>query len=125
LPTNAPNDEKDLIVLMIASTWPDQIKRDPTYTADGSHNGNRPDGSPDPARNTGYDDKLMHKYWHFIDTPFSRDRTALPSIPTPNAETQIAAFRRVPGRERLDRRKFSRCPAIRLRGSDRSGRWAL
>jgi hypothetical protein len=95
LPTNASNDKKDLMVFMIASTWPDQIKRDATYTADGTHNGDRPEGSPDPTRNTGYDDKLMHKYWHFVDTPFSRDGTTLPPIPSPNAQTQIAAFRHV------------------------------
>jgi len=80
---------------MIASTWADQIKGDPAYTADGSHNGNRPDGSPDPTRNTGYDDKLMHKYWHFVHKPFTPDHTPLPTIPTPNAQTQIAAFRQV------------------------------
>jgi hypothetical protein len=95
LPPDTPGDEKDLMVFMIASTWPDQIKRDPTYTADGARNGNRPEGSPDPIRNTGYDDKLMHKYWHFVDTPFSRDGTALPSIPRPNVQTRIAAFRHV------------------------------
>jgi hypothetical protein len=37
----------------------------------------------------------MHKYWHFIDTPFTQDGTALPAIPTPNAQERIALFRTV------------------------------
>ena len=37
----------------------------------------------------------MHKYWHFIDTPFTVDGTALPAIPTPNAQERIALFRTV------------------------------
>lgn len=91
----ASSADKDMMVFMIAATWADGIKRDPIYAQDGSHGGNRPDGSPDPARNTGYDDMLMHKYWHFIDTPFSRDGSALPAIPTPNVQDRIALFRNV------------------------------
>jgi hypothetical protein len=107
LPADESKDEKDLMIFMIASTWADQIKGDPTYTADGSHNGNRPEGSPDSTRNTGYDDKLMHKYWHFIDKPFSADHTSLPAIPTPNAQTQIAAFRQVLASDSSDQLKSS------------------
>ena len=88
-------DDKDLMIFMIAATWADGIKRDSTHTQDGSQNGNRPDGSPDPGKNTGYDDLLMHKYWHFIDTPCTTDGTTLPEIPTPNAQERIALFRTV------------------------------
>ena len=88
-------NDKNLMIFMIAATWADGIKRDATYTQDGSQGGNRPDGSPDPAKNTGYDDLLMHKYWHFIDTPFTTDGTPLPAIPTPNAQERIALFRAV------------------------------
>ena len=94
IPNASPRD-KNLLIFMIAATWADQIKRDKAYISDGSDRGNRPDGSPDPTRNTGYDDMLMHKYWHFIDTPFSTDGTALPSSPTPNIQDRIALFRRV------------------------------
>lgn len=94
VPTASPAD-KDMLIFMIAATWADAIKRDPSYTKDGSDGGNRPDGSPDPGKNTGYDDLLMHKYWHFIDTPFSSDGTPLPAIPTPNAQERIALFRTV------------------------------
>jgi hypothetical protein len=92
---SASADDKNLMIFMIAATWADGIKRDSTYTQDGSQNGNRPDGSPDPGKNTGYDDLLMHKYWHFIDTPFTTDGTTLPAIPTPNAQERIALFRTV------------------------------
>jgi hypothetical protein len=92
---NASAGDKDLMIFMIAATWADQIKRDSTYTKDGGQNGNRPEGSPDPGKNTGYDDLLMHKYWHFIDTPFTTDGTTLPAIPTPNAQERIALFRAV------------------------------
>jgi hypothetical protein len=91
----ASADDKNLMIFMIAATWADGIKRDSTYTQDGSQNGNRPDGSPDPGKNTGYDDLLMHKYWHFIDKPFTTDGTALPAIPRPNAQERIALFRTV------------------------------
>jgi S1/P1 Nuclease len=91
----ASAEDQSLMIFMIAATWADGIKRDATYTQDGSQNGNRPDGSPDPGKNTGYDDLLMHKYWHFINTPFTTDGTALPPIPTPNAQERIALFRMV------------------------------
>src|SRR5262249_19382391 len=92
---NATADDKNMMIFMLATTWADEIKRDRSYKQDGTQSGNRPEGSPDPGRNTGYDDLLMHKYWHFIDTPFSRDGTTLPPIPTPNAQERIALFRTV------------------------------
>jgi hypothetical protein len=85
------------MIFMIASTWPDQIKSETGYTDDGPDpHGNRPDGASS-SLNIGYSDHLHHKYWHFVDTPFSQDGTALPAIPSPNAETQIATFRAVLG----------------------------
>jgi len=91
----ASADDRNLMIFMLAATWADRIKRDATYIKDGSQGGNRPEGSPDPGKNTGYDDLMMHKYWHFIDTPFSKDGTPLPAIPTPNAQERIALFRTV------------------------------
>lgn len=95
LPAGASQPDTDLMIFMVAATWPDQIKLDPGYITDGSDNGDRPDGSPDPGRNTGYDDKLKHKYWHFVDQPFAKDGTTLPAVPTPNAQDRIALFRSV------------------------------
>jgi hypothetical protein len=59
---------------------------------DGLKGGNFPDG-PDSSRNIGYADHFRHKYWHFIDLFYSQDGTPLPPVPSPNAETQIKAFR--------------------------------
>jgi len=47
---------------------------------------------PGRGQNTGYDDFNRHKYWHFVDMPFSQEGTNVTSltIPTPDAQTQIA-----------------------------------
>jgi hypothetical protein len=89
--------DKDAVIFMLASLWADEIRSDPAFTSDGGAGGNRPEGSPDAKRNTGYDDHLMHKYRHFIDTPFSTDGTSTASyqIPSPNAQDTIALFRAV------------------------------
>src|SRR5215467_12114600 len=102
---NASGEDKNLMIFMIAATWSDQIKGDTAYIKDGTQGGNRPDGSPEPGRNTGYDDRFMHKYWHFIDTPFTRDGTPLPAVPTPNAQERIALFRTVLGSSSPDELK--------------------
>ena len=88
-------DIQDKVAFMMASTWPDIIKRDHKHITDGAagSHGDRPAGTPDDSKNIGYSDNLMHKYWHFIDEPFSPDGTALPEPAVPNAQTQIAAFR--------------------------------
>ena len=78
------------VAFMRAATWPDFIKSAPGYENDG----NRPSG-PDSSRNTGYDDHLQHRYWHYIDIPFSTDGTPLEYPPEPNALTQIEAFEEV------------------------------
>ena len=86
------DDEKPRVAFLRASRWADDIKRDTAYEQDGGEAGNRPSG-PNAARNIGYTDKFMHKYWHFVDLPFSPDETALADPPVPNARTQIALFR--------------------------------
>ena len=95
IPPGTPPATRNTLLFMIAATWPDEIKRDTRYEADGSDNGNVPptDGTAD--RNIGYSDRAMHKYWHFIDLPFSTDGTPVEQPPTPNARTQITAFRKV------------------------------
>jgi S1/P1 Nuclease len=95
IPASASAARRKMMVFMIAATWADRIKSDSHYHTDGSHNGNRPptDGMAD--RNIGYDDLARHKYWHFVDLPFTQDNTELPAIPAPNAQTQLAAFRAV------------------------------
>jgi len=86
-----PAKEEDRIAFMRASLWADDIKRDPAYMEDGTHNGNRPSG-PTASQNIGYADKLQHKYWHFINLPFSPDDTKPVELAIPNAKTQIIQF---------------------------------
>jgi hypothetical protein len=81
------------MIFMIAATWPDQIRNDPVYADDGPNNGNSPPNDPTASQNIGYEDHLRHKYWHFVDIPFSQDGSTLPAVPSPNVETQIGLFR--------------------------------
>ena len=94
IPSGATAAERDEYIVMLAATWPDAIKSDSQYHNDGDENGDRPTG-PEASRNTGYDDFNRHKYWHFVDTPFTVDGSPLPPIPMPDAKTQIDAFRAV------------------------------
>jgi len=85
----APADQQDQIAFVTAATWPDAIKdKNSGYKSDGD----RPLPGPASAQNIGYADKLQHKYWHFIDTPFSTDGTPLIQPVAPNAQTQISLF---------------------------------
>jgi hypothetical protein len=94
VPSGTSAARRKMLIFMMAATWPDFIKSKAGYSDDGTEGGNRPDGATS-SQNIGYSDHLHHKYWHFVDTPFSTDGTALPALPAPNAETQIAAFRAV------------------------------
>jgi hypothetical protein len=95
VPPGASAAEHDMMIFAFASVWADDIKGEPQYSDDGSQGGNVPDGSPSSSQNIGYSDLLRHRYWHFVDTPFSPDHTRVEPSPTPNAETQIVAFRKV------------------------------
>lgn len=88
----APKQDKKMMIFMLASTWPDAIKKDQHYKSDGAEAGNKPD-SPECARNIGYSDFRLHKYWHFADNPFSTDKTPLPPLVAPNAATEIDLMR--------------------------------
>jgi hypothetical protein len=96
VPAGVSNEDKDMIIFMLAATWADEIKGDAGFVDDGSDKGNRPDGNPNANQNTGFDDNQRHKYRHFIDKPFSTpDGLELPSIPSPNVQDSIALFRGV------------------------------
>lgn len=94
VPSGTSAAKAKMLIFTMAATWPDFIKHKTGYSDDGTENGDRPDGATS-SQNIGYSDHLHHKYWHFVDTPFSTDGTTLPALPTPNAQTQIAAFRAV------------------------------
>jgi len=93
VPAGASADDHDRMIFMIAATWADDIKGDSKYTDDGP-DPNTPDGATS-SQNIGYTDLFRHRYWHFIDTPYYIDGTSGYTVPTPNAQTQIAAFRTV------------------------------
>src|SRR3954466_14744593 len=88
-----PAADRDRVAFVRAATWPDFIKTAPGYEADGTDNGNRPTPVPESSRNIGYKDMRMHKYWHFIDLPFSPDGTKTHPPGFVNARTQITALR--------------------------------
>jgi hypothetical protein len=89
----AAPDEKARIAFLWASTWADTIKGMSDYRNDGPSKGNRPRSGSAATQNIGYADHLRHKYWHFIDLPFSSDGTELEAPASPNLQTQIATFR--------------------------------
>jgi S1/P1 Nuclease len=95
LPAGTSTADADQMIFMLAATWPDMIKTDPAHKDDGPNGGDTPPNDPTASQNIGYQDKLRHKYWHFVDQPFSQDGRPLPAVPSPNAETQITAFRAV------------------------------
>ncbi len=98
IPAGATKRERDAYIFMIASTWPDLIKGTiPGYTDDG----NTPPPGDASGQNVGYDDKLMHKYWHYVDVPFSPDGT-LEEASAVNAESQIRVLRKGLGSEESD-----------------------
>ncbi len=80
--------QRGLVAFIEAATWPDCIKRPacvPGYTSDG---GDTPTGNPSDSQNIGYDDKLMHKYWHFVNQPLEGGAPGQPAK-MPNALTEI------------------------------------
>jgi hypothetical protein len=88
---NVSAEEHAKAVFMMAATTPDAIKNGhPEYINDGED----PTKSPASSLNTGFDDMHMHKYWHYVDIPFSTDGTPLVQPPTVNARERIGVFRR-------------------------------
>jgi hypothetical protein len=74
-------------VFMLASFWPDEIKSASAYTDDGDQQ-----DAPDAGVDKGYSDHLRHRYWHYINIPFSSDGTPIKETRVPNVLTQITAF---------------------------------
>jgi S1/P1 nuclease len=78
--------DRPRVAFMRAATWADAIKNDSHFDDDSQ------DATTAP-QNLGYGDLLRHKYWHFVDQPFSPDNTPTVAAPAPNVVTQIAVFR--------------------------------
>lgn len=88
-----PASRRDQVAFVKAATWPDQIKSLSDYHSDGEKNGDAAQ-TPEASQNIGYADHFRHKYWHFIDEPFSTDGTSLQRPQLPNAQTQVAVFKK-------------------------------
>lgn len=84
-----PAGERGITAFMKAATWPDAIQERSTYTDD------QDASSSEAHQNIGYSDMLQHRYWHFIDTPFSPDGTPLVNPVAPNALSRIRDFKKV------------------------------
>jgi len=82
----AKKEDRTRVAFLRASTWPDAIRSDSHYDDDSQD-------SQTAAQNVGYADFFRHKYWHFVDQPFSPDNTPTVPAPAPNAASQIALFR--------------------------------
>jgi S1/P1 Nuclease len=94
-----PAAQRSAAIFMQAATWPDMIKSDSydcqpghTFVSDGTGGGDIAPSGPEASQNIGYSDPARHKYWHFIDTPFSTDGTPTNPPGHPNALDQIVAL---------------------------------
>jgi hypothetical protein len=88
---NVPADQQAQIAFVSAADWADAIKTAGSGYQDDGYD----DSVPAAANNLGYSDKLMHKYWHFVDTPFTTDGTPTHPAGTNNVTERIATFRTV------------------------------
>jgi hypothetical protein len=82
------SNEQGPVAFVKAATWPDCIKSSLCASGYSSDGGDAPPGNATDAQNIGYDDHLMHKYWHFIDEPDSAG-TPGQSPKEPNALTEV------------------------------------
>lgn len=93
-PTNGINNagqrDADKAVFMMAATAVDAIKRSPDFVNDGED----PTKAQHATDNVGFSDRAMHRYWHYIDIPFSPDGTPLVQPQAVNARERIALFRK-------------------------------
>ena len=86
-----PPWDRGAVAFILASNWPDAMKRDHNYdNSEGQH----PRLGARSGQNIGYADLLQHRYWHFYNTPFSADGTRTRRPDAVNALTQIELFTR-------------------------------
>jgi hypothetical protein len=93
LPAGATDERRALAALMRAADWPDFIKGAPGYQLDGPNGGNTPPPGPEASQNIGYVDRKQHRYWHFVNVPFSDDNTPTSPAPGVNAQSEIEILR--------------------------------
>ncbi|MFZ0746261.1 MAG: S1/P1 nuclease [Terracidiphilus sp.] len=98
IPAGTSDADRDMYVFMMAATWPDEIKA----MGSGYTGNDTPPRAELATLNSGYGDKETHKYWHFVNTPFSEDGTSLPPVSSPTAVQKIGDFRTALGTSEPD-----------------------
>jgi hypothetical protein len=93
VPPNATEERLRTTAFTQSATWPDFIRNAEGYTSDGPNGGNTPPNTPAASQNIGYQDHFRHKYWHFINVPFSDDGTPTVNPPSVNAQSEIELLR--------------------------------
>jgi hypothetical protein len=114
MPKLAPEDQS-VALYMLAATWPDKIKNgtfvppykcqpDLKFIFDGGkgmapgahasqdippHDASDPTSVAAASQNIGYSDTRRHRYWHFIDMPYTQDGTVTYEAWAPNAMVEI------------------------------------
>jgi len=89
LPAGTTEADRDQYVFMMAATWPDEIKAMSSgYTGTDTPPQNEP-----AALNDGYEAKLAHKYWHFVDTPLGSDSGAAAPLEEPDIVEKIGVLK--------------------------------
>ena len=89
LPPSASTERLNRRAFIEAAHWPDFIKSVSSYQDDGPDGGNTPPNSPAASQNIGYPDHNRHKYWHFVDNPFSDNGSPTQPLPSVNALSEI------------------------------------
>ena len=97
-----PQPERPVAIFMLAATWPDLIKdksyscpRDYDFVSDGWQDVQSVDlasAEPEATQNIGYMDTNEHRYWHYVDIPFSTDFTPTKPPLHPNALDMISVL---------------------------------
>lgn len=90
--SNLPSRE----AFLTASTWPDAIRNDPRFYDDTAK-----EPKPTPLL-PGFPGMARHTNWHYIDLPFSPDRTPLEQPKKPNALVELRRILKGPGLSAYD-----------------------
>jgi hypothetical protein len=93
-----PSATRAKLRFMYAALWPDDIKRESAGYIDEKKS------DPGAGRNIGYEDRLQHRHWHYIDQAFSQDGTPLDQAGASavNAQERIELFATVLGSDASD-----------------------
>ena len=104
IPAGATDSERTGYLFAIAATWPDRIKdfRDKSVTVAFYDPTDRRHPAPVPLPvDSRYPDLLMHKDWHYSDTPISADGVVRANPVGASAVTQIPICEQNLGNQKL------------------------